>query len=108
MTGAIDERDVSDKFHSVSASWAFTGWVVFLVGAVGTITAWSWAGFVFTFINLNEDKSIFVSHVEMEGRCTIHTFALAYPSLMVIFRTSSFLNRTVITPDIAFTTVDFP
>lgn len=27
---------------------------------------------------------------------------------MVIFRTSSFLNLTVITPEIAFTTVDFP
>ena len=37
-----------------------------------------------------------------------HTFALAYPSLIVIFRTSSFLNLTVMTPDIAFTTVDLP
>lgn len=36
------------------------------------------------------------------------TFAFAYPNLIVMFRTSSFLNRTVMTPDIAFTTVDFP
>lgn len=36
------------------------------------------------------------------------TLALAYPSLMVIFRTNSFLNRTVCTPEMAFTTVDFP
>ena len=38
----------------------------------------------------------------------MRTLAFAYPSLMVMFRTSSFLNRTVMTPDIAFTTVDFP
>jgi hypothetical protein len=30
---------------------------------------------------------------------------LAYPSLIVIFLTSSFLKRTVCTPEIAFTTV---
>lgn len=42
------------------------------------------------------------------GSSQIHTLAFAYPSLMVMFLTSSFLNRTVVTPDIAFTTVDFP
>lgn len=36
------------------------------------------------------------------------TLALAYPSLMVMFLSSSFLNLTVWTPEIAFTTVDFP
>lgn len=36
------------------------------------------------------------------------TLALAYPSLMVMFLSSSFLNLTVCTPEIAFTTVDFP
>lgn len=36
------------------------------------------------------------------------TFAFAYPSLIVIFLSSSFLNRTVRTSEIAFTTVDFP
>lgn len=30
------------------------------------------------------------------------------PSLMVMFRSNSFLKRTVWTPEIAFTTVDFP
>lgn len=30
------------------------------------------------------------------------------PNLMVIFLSSSFLNLTVCTPEIAFTTVDFP
>lgn len=33
------------------------------------------------------------------------TLALAYPSLIVIFLTSSFLNRTVCTPEMALTTV---
>ena len=42
------------------------------------------------------------------ARNRAHTFALAYPSLIVMFRTSSFLNLTVMTPDIAFTTVDLP
>ena len=36
------------------------------------------------------------------------TFALAYPSLMVMFRSSSFLNRTVWTPEIARTVDDLP
>lgn len=36
------------------------------------------------------------------------TLALAYPNLMVMFLSSSFLNLTVWTPEMAFTTVDFP
>lgn len=30
------------------------------------------------------------------------------PNLIVIFLSNSFLNRTVCTPEMAFTTVDFP
>lgn len=39
---------------------------------------------------------------------SVLTLALAYPSLIVMFLSSSFLNLTVCTPEIAFTTVDFP
>jgi hypothetical protein len=38
----------------------------------------------------------------------LYIFALAYPSLMVMFLSNSFLNRTVCTPDMALTTVDLP
>lgn len=34
--------------------------------------------------------------------------SLDSPNLMVIFLSNSFLKRTVWTPEIAFTTVDFP
>ena len=37
-----------------------------------------------------------------------YILAFAYPSLIVIFRSSSFLKRTVCTPEIALTTVDLP
>jgi hypothetical protein len=36
------------------------------------------------------------------------TLAFAYPNLIVMFRSISFLKRIVWTPEIAFTTVDFP
>lgn len=39
---------------------------------------------------------------------SVSTFAFAYPSLMVMFRSISFLKRIVWTPEIALTTVDFP
>mmetsp|Transcript_485 Transcript_485/g.1154 ORF Transcript_485/g.1154 Transcript_485/m.1154 type:complete len:205 (-) Transcript_485:125-739(-) len=42
------------------------------------------------------------------GSAHSYILALAYPSLIVIFRSSSFLNRTVCMPEIAFTTVDLP
>ncbi len=38
----------------------------------------------------------------------VATLALAYPNLIVMFLSSSFLNRTVWTPEMALTTVDLP
>lgn len=52
VAGTVDEGDMADELHAVAASWSFAGWVVFLVGAVGAVTAWSWAGFVFAFVDL--------------------------------------------------------
>lgn len=41
--------------------------------------------------------------------CAAITSRTSYlPNLIVMFLSSSFLNRTVCTPEIAFTTVDFP
>mmetsp|Transcript_6702 Transcript_6702/g.20871 ORF Transcript_6702/g.20871 Transcript_6702/m.20871 type:complete len:204 (-) Transcript_6702:383-994(-) len=42
------------------------------------------------------------------GSSHSYIFAFAYPSLIVMFLSNSFLKRTVCTPEIAFTTVDFP
>lgn len=41
-------------------------------------------------------------------RLSLLGFCLGLPSLMVMFLSNSFLKRTVWTPEIAFTTVDFP
>lgn len=40
--------------------------------------------------------------------CTGNRAFQYLPSLIVILRSSSFLKRTVWTPEMAFTTVDFP
>ena len=104
VSRTVNKGDMADELHTGVAAGAFAGRIVLLVGTVGPIAPWSRAGLVFALVNLRHGMSV---RVRSGGR-TVHTFALAYPSLMVMLRTSSFLNRTVMTPDIAFTTVDFP
>jgi hypothetical protein len=49
------------------------------------------------------------SHLEMFPAYKTQRIILYHlPSLMVMFLSSSFLKRTVWTPEIAFTTVDLP
>jgi hypothetical protein len=101
VPGAVDERDMAYELHSVTAPRPLVRWIVLLVGAVRSVVPWPWAGFVLAFVDL-PDVSI--------DRCLRpvgERIAFAYLSLIVIYRTSSLLKRTVITPEIAFTTVDF-
>jgi hypothetical protein len=120
MPGAVDERDVADELHPVSAPGSLAWRVVLLVRAMRAVVSRSRTRLVFAFVNLGVDRQwggiayCGALYPEGGGRGAhrrgerARTLALAYPSLIVIFRTSSFLKRTVMTPDIAFTTVDLP
>src|SRR5580693_8689026 len=91
------------ELHPMTASRPLARRVVLLVGAVRSVVPWPWAGFVFAFVDLSDVR--FDKRLRPVSQ---RTFAFAYPSLIVMFRTSSFLKRTVMTPEMAFTTVDFP
>ena len=62
---AVDERDVTDELHSVSAGWSLAWWVVLLVGAVRAVVPRSWTSFVFAFVNLYRRR---VSHICTQPR----------------------------------------
>jgi hypothetical protein len=115
MPGTVDERDVADELHPVSAPGSLAWRVVLLVRAVRAVVSRPRTGLVFAFVDLEQVVNGNAYCVALYPECGGHrrgertrTLALAYPSLIVIFRTSSFLKRTVMTPDIAFTTVDLP
>jgi hypothetical protein len=102
VPGAIDERDIAYELHPVTTPRPLVRQVVLLVGAVRSVVPWPWAGFVLAFVDLPD--------VGVDRRLRLvgeRTFAFAYLTLIVMFRTSSFLKPTVITPEMAFTTVDF-
>lgn len=97
----IDCLDRPDQSHARTTSWSFARRLFFLVRAVRFVASWSWARGIIAFIYLSQIISVH----RQRSYSFRFTLALAYPSLMVIFRTSSFLNRTVCTPEIALTTV---
>ena len=103
VSWTIDERDVTYELHPVSTSRSLARRIVFLVGAVRSVVPWPRTGFIFAFVDLLGPSGLIGAYASNR-----RTFAFAYPSLIVMFRTSSFLKRTVMTPDMAFTTVDFP
>lgn len=87
----------------MTTPWSFTRWTVLFIRLVRPIAAWTRTCLVFAFVDLYAAQAKM-----MILKSILHTLALAYPSFIVIFRTSSFLKRTVCTPDIALTTVDLP
>jgi hypothetical protein len=52
VSWTVDERDMSDQLHPVSAAWSFAWWVVLFVGAIRAVVSRSWTSLVFAFVNL--------------------------------------------------------
>ena len=58
VTWAINERDMANELHSGIAAWTLAWGVIFLVGSVRPITAWSGASFIFALVDLRISKKV--------------------------------------------------
>ena len=101
MSGTLDERDVAYEFHPVSAPRSLARQVVLLVGAVRSVVPWPRTGLIFAFVDLLDIR------VDRRLRQQQTHLCVCVPQFDRDVSDELVLKRTVMTPEMAFTTVDF-